>query len=130
MGFSTVAATAIIGVSLLVAIEVMVGTTFPTFENVHDSYDKMRDRSMIKDITSAIENKHKVKVDVSYDMQPVNADGVLELLEVLSSDVESDWAASGDTWVIQTENRIHILLLKRGVELEFSRSSNQKVNQE
>jgi archaellum component FlaF (FlaF/FlaG flagellin family) len=46
MGFSIVAATAIIGVSILICIELMVGTTIPTLTDVHDAYDKMRDRSI------------------------------------------------------------------------------------
>jgi archaellum component FlaF (FlaF/FlaG flagellin family) len=46
MGFSTVAATAIIGVSLLIGVELIVSTTIPSIEDMHDSYDKMRDRSI------------------------------------------------------------------------------------
>ena len=46
MGFSLVAAAAIIGVSVLIAIEIIVGTTIPTITNVHDSFDEMRDRAI------------------------------------------------------------------------------------
>jgi len=46
MGFSLSAAAAIIGVSILLAIEMIVSTTVPTFTEVHDSYDKLRDRSI------------------------------------------------------------------------------------
>lgn len=40
------AATAIIGVSIVLAIEIIVSTTIPTITDVHDSYDEMRDRSI------------------------------------------------------------------------------------
>ena len=40
------AATAIIGVSIVLAIELIVSTTIPTITDVHDSYDEMRDRSI------------------------------------------------------------------------------------
>lgn len=60
MGFSLVAAAAIIGVSILMAIEIIVGTTVPTLTDVHDSFDDMRDRAIdqvqtdinITDVTS------------------------------------------------------------------------------
>ena len=46
MGFSLVAAAAIICVSIVMAIEIIVGTTIPTMTNVHDSLDEMRDRAI------------------------------------------------------------------------------------
>lgn len=46
MGFSLVAAAAIICVSIVMAIEIIVGTTIPTITNVHDSLDEMRDRAI------------------------------------------------------------------------------------
>lgn len=46
MGFSLVGAAAIIGVSILISVELIVGTTIPTITNVHDSYEDMRDRSI------------------------------------------------------------------------------------
>ena len=46
MGFSTVAATAIVGVALVMAIEIIVGTTIPTITDVHGSYDDMKDRAI------------------------------------------------------------------------------------
>ena len=45
-GFSLSATTAIIGVSIVLAIEIIVSTTIPTITDVHDSYDEMRDRSI------------------------------------------------------------------------------------
>jgi archaellum component FlaF (FlaF/FlaG flagellin family) len=62
MGFSLVAAAAIIGVSVLMVIEIIVGTTIPTITDVHDSFDEMRDRAIdqvqtdinITDITSEV----------------------------------------------------------------------------
>jgi len=60
MGFSLVAAAAIIGVSILMVIEIIVGTTIPTITDIHDSFDDMRDRAIdqvqtdinITDVTS------------------------------------------------------------------------------
>lgn len=46
MGFSLVAATAIVGVAVLISLELIIGTTIPTITNVHDSYDEMKDRSI------------------------------------------------------------------------------------
>ena len=46
MGFSLVAAAAIIGVSILMAIEIIVGTTIPTLTDVHDSFYDMRNRAI------------------------------------------------------------------------------------
>ena len=53
MGFSVVAASAIIGVSILVAIELIVGTTIPTMTEVNDAFDEMRNR-IIKQAQSDI----------------------------------------------------------------------------
>jgi archaellum component FlaF (FlaF/FlaG flagellin family) len=60
MGFSLVAATAIIGVALVMAIEIIVGTTFPTMTDVHESLKDMKNRAIdqiqteisITDVTS------------------------------------------------------------------------------
>jgi len=46
MGFSLSAATAIIGVTILLTIEIIVSTTIPTITDVNDSYKEMRDRSI------------------------------------------------------------------------------------
>ena len=46
MGFSLVAAAAIVGVSILMVIEIIVGTTIPTITDVHDTFDDMRDRAI------------------------------------------------------------------------------------
>ena len=44
MGFSLVAATAIIGVSLVMGLEIIVGTTIPTITDLHESFNNMRNR--------------------------------------------------------------------------------------
>ncbi len=44
MGFSLVGATAIIGVSIIMCIEIIISTTVPTLTNVDNSFDEMRDR--------------------------------------------------------------------------------------
>jgi archaellum component FlaF (FlaF/FlaG flagellin family) len=46
MGFSLVAAAAIICVSIVLAIEILVGTTVPTMTDVYDSFDDMRNRAI------------------------------------------------------------------------------------
>ena len=46
MGFSLVAAAAIISVSIVMAIEIFVGTTIPTVTDVHDSFNEMKDRAI------------------------------------------------------------------------------------
>ena len=46
MGFSLSAATAIIGVGIVISLELIVSTTIPTITDVHDSYDDMRERSI------------------------------------------------------------------------------------
>ena len=45
-GFSLIAATAIIGVTLLIAMEIIIGTTIPTLTDVHDSFYDMRNRAI------------------------------------------------------------------------------------
>jgi archaellum component FlaF (FlaF/FlaG flagellin family) len=40
------ATAAIIGLSIVLAIELIVATTIPTVVNIHDSYDDMRERSI------------------------------------------------------------------------------------
>ena len=71
MGFSLVAAAAIIGVSILIALEVIVGTTVPTITNVHDSFDDMRDRAIdqvqtdinITDVTTEVNgSNHDINI--------------------------------------------------------------------
>jgi len=44
MGFSLSAATAIIGVAILMSFEVMVADVIPTITDTHDSYDEMKER--------------------------------------------------------------------------------------
>jgi archaellum component FlaF (FlaF/FlaG flagellin family) len=46
MGFSLIAAAAIIGVAVLISLELIIGTTIPTFTNMHDSFEDMRDRAI------------------------------------------------------------------------------------
>ena len=46
MGFSLSAAAAIIGISTLVAIEILTGSLFPLFTDITESYYKMKDRTI------------------------------------------------------------------------------------
>ena len=46
MGFSLVAAAAIIGLSIVMSIEIIVGTTVPTVIDVQDSFEEMKNRAI------------------------------------------------------------------------------------
>lgn len=46
MGFSLVAAFAVIGVSILIAIEIFIGSMHPAITDIDDSYDDMIDRNV------------------------------------------------------------------------------------
>jgi archaellum component FlaF (FlaF/FlaG flagellin family) len=46
MGFSLVAATAIIGVALVMSIEIIIGTTIPAMTDVHESLKDMKNRAI------------------------------------------------------------------------------------
>ena len=46
MGFSLSAAAAIVGVSALIAVEILIGNLLPTITNVNDSYGDMKDRAI------------------------------------------------------------------------------------
>jgi len=74
MGFSLVAATAIIGVSILIAIEMMIGATIPTLTNVYDAYDEMRDRSIDQlqtdiNITSVTTTANGANFDLNFTVK-------------------------------------------------------------
>ena len=53
MGFSISAATAIIGISILVSAEILTGSLLPTISEVNDSYNDMKNRA-IKQIQTEI----------------------------------------------------------------------------
>jgi len=46
MGFSVSAATAIIGVAILMSFQFIVADVIPTIDDTYDSYDNMRDRAI------------------------------------------------------------------------------------
>lgn len=46
MGFSLVASVAIIGVSILISIEIIIGATIPTITDMHESFDDMKNRAI------------------------------------------------------------------------------------
>ena len=73
MGFSLVASAAIIGVAILMAIELILGSAIPTMTDVHDSFDDMRDRAInqiqtdinITDVTSQVNGSaHDINITV------------------------------------------------------------------
>lgn len=84
----------------------------------------MMNVDMIEDIVKAIKKKYGIdEVDVSYDLMPVDAESVLAGIEIVLDDEFGEWSATGEMWVIRSmvgnDTYIQILLLKRGVEIEF-----------
>lgn len=74
MGFSLVAATAIICVSIVMAIEIIAGTTIPTVTNVHDSFNEMKDRAIEQiqtdiSITSVISEINGSDFDINVTLE-------------------------------------------------------------
>ncbi len=65
MGFSLVAATAIVGVAVLISLELIVGTTIPTITEVHNSFDEMKDRAIDQIQTSINISDHRTKPNAS-----------------------------------------------------------------
>ena len=51
MGFSVSAASCIIGISFLIAVEIFSGTVFPLVSDVHEAYEEMTDRKVERDQT-------------------------------------------------------------------------------
>jgi hypothetical protein len=93
---------------------------------------------MIEDIVNEIEARFKIKgVEVDYDFRPASKESVMELIITAIENLEENdyhYVASGETWVVPTKldddaYHIDILLLKRGVEIQFilPRTSNQRV---
>lgn len=88
---------------------------------------------MIEDIVKAIESEYDVKVDVDYDYMPADVDSVLDSIDFALDPDLGDWVSTGEIFVLHSktgeDDNITVLLLKRGVELNFiiPQSSNQKV---
>lgn len=78
---------------------------------------------MIEDIVKTIEKTWKTKVEVDYDFMPVDAEDVLESINILLDDETDGWVASGELFGLYSisagKEHISIILLKRGVELHF-----------
>jgi len=78
MGFSLVAAAAIIGVSVLIVIEVIVGTTIPIFTNVHESFNNMKDRAISQvqtdiNITSVTTEANGSNTDINITIKNIGS---------------------------------------------------------
>ena len=74
MGFSLVAAAAIIGVAVLICVETVVETTIPTLTSIHDAYEDMRDRAVDRvqtdiNITSAITSNNGSNYDLNVTVE-------------------------------------------------------------
>jgi len=102
MGFSLSAATAIIGVSILISIEIIISTTIPTITNVHDSYDEMRDRSIDRFQTD------------------INITSVLTSVNGSNYDLNVSLENTGSITLVTQDFNILI----NGVDKEFSSTSN------
>jgi len=70
LGFSLSAATAIIGVGIVISLELIVSTTIPTITDVHDSYDIMRDRSI--DLLQTNINISKIETSINGSNHDIN----------------------------------------------------------
>lgn len=74
MGFSLTAASAIIGVALVISMEIIVSTTVPTVTDIQASYDNMRCRSVEKiqtniDITNLIATENSSNHDLNFTIK-------------------------------------------------------------
>jgi len=90
------------------------------------------DKYTIEDIVKALEEKYDTKVDVSYDLAPMDADGLIDLIEFLlvceKDGLGGGPVASGEAYVYHVGADIEVLLLKRGVELSFKHPQSEEVN--
>lgn len=69
MGLSLSAATAIIGVSVLLSIEFMVASVIPTMTDTNDSFDEMRERTINQMQTDIIiTNVNNTSLGPPYDL--------------------------------------------------------------
>jgi len=78
MGFSLVAATAIIGVSLIMCLEIIVGTTIPTITDLNKSYDYMKNRAIDQvqtniDITSVNSEINGSNYDINITVENIGS---------------------------------------------------------
>jgi len=78
MGFSLVAATAIIGVSLVMCLEIIVGTTMPTITDLHESFNDMRNRAIDQvqtdiDITSVTSEINGSNYDINITVKNIGS---------------------------------------------------------
>jgi len=78
MGFSLSATTAIIGVSILLAIEIIVSTTIPTVTDIHESYGEMRERSIDRiqtdiNITSIVISDNGSNYDLNITLKNIGS---------------------------------------------------------
>jgi len=101
MGFSISAAAAVIGVSLLMIVEISLGTIIPLYVDIQESYDQMKDRAV---------DELQTSVTIANVNTTVNASGY---------DLNVTIRNSGST-VIDTRY-VHVLI--DGASVSFSCSS-------
>jgi archaellum component FlaF (FlaF/FlaG flagellin family) len=73
MGFSLIAATAIVGASMLVALTVLTGGILPTVTDFRDSYSNMKDRAINRvqtdmDITASTTSPNASNYDLNFTL--------------------------------------------------------------
>jgi len=78
---------------------------------------------MIEDIVEDIEAEYNVKVDIAYDFMPADSGSVLDSIDFALDPELGSWIATGEVFVLHSkvaeDDHISVLLLKRGVELNF-----------
>jgi len=100
MGFSLVAATAIIGVSLIMCMEIIVGTTIPAVSDINKSFNYMRDRAIeqvhtLIDITSVSYILNGSNYDINITVENI---GTITLqtthFDILIDGIKNDFTCS------------------------------------
>ena len=113
MGFSLVAATAVICVSLLLGIGIFLGKVLPTFSEIRESYDEMKDRTIDQvqtdiNITQAAEVTaysgtwwnndwiHRKSITIDHTKVPEHLSNFPVLISVVDTDLKDKAQDDGD----------------------------------
>ena len=111
MGFSLVASAAIIGVAILMAIELILGSAIPTMTDVHDSFDDMRDRAInqiqtdinVTDVTSQVNGTNR---DINITVENIGSTTLeTEDFNILIDGTESIFTCSKE--YLHPENEVY-----------------------
>jgi len=100
MGFSLVAATAIIGVSLIMCLEIIVGTTLPTITDLNNSFDDMRNRAIEQvqtyiEITNATSEKNESNYNINITVENKGSVSLqTAYFDILINGIKNDFTCS------------------------------------